>query len=184
MVTFAVPVRSDPAALGTSLAPARVVVNGLPPSPLTPSVWPASASFAAPNTTRGSRQIPNSSRRLMPIPPARIGLPGSYRPTASGYTGRLELDQALPHRVQHRLRAVVDAQLLVHVADVVPHRLFADLQPVRDLLVGHAVRQQLQDLDLAVREPVVELLRRRGAGEHVEDAVRHRARHDPFAGHD
>src|SRR5205807_597737 len=68
-----------------------------------------------------------------------------------------DFDQAFADRVEHGLRAIVDVQLLVHVADVVADRLLADLQLVGDLLVGHAARQQLQDLDLAAGQPVVEL---------------------------
>src|SRR5438093_292934 len=59
------------------------------------------------------------------------------------------LDQAFADRVKRGLRAVDDADLLVDVADMVPHRLLADPQPVRDLLVSKPAGHQLEDLDLA-----------------------------------
>src|SRR5438477_4810137 len=97
--------------------------------------------------------------------------------------GRLDLDQPFLYGVEDRLRPVVDPELLVHVADVVANRLLADLQAVSNLLVGHPARQELEDLDLPVGQPVVELLRSRGPCEHVEDSVGNGARHDLFPGH-
>ncbi len=61
----------------------------------------------------------------------------------------LRLDQPLAHRVEDGLRAIVNLQLLVHVADVVANGLLADVQPPGDLLVGQARSKQFEDLDLA-----------------------------------
>src|SRR5579875_356156 len=72
------------------------------------------------------------------------------QPTSPQPDAESDLDQPLANRVQHRLGAIVDPQLLVHVADVVADGLLADLEPIGDLLVGHPTGQQLQDLDLAV----------------------------------
>src|SRR5206468_9502948 len=66
------------------------------------------------------------------------------------------------------------------MTDVVADGLLADGEPAGDLLVRLPDRQQLEDLDLARRQAVVELFRRRGPSEHVEDAVRDRVRHHAF----
>src|SRR5207244_6130371 len=71
-------------------------------------------------------------------------------------------DQALPDGIEDGLGAVRDAELPVHVADVVADGLVADAEPVGDLLVGEALGEQAQDLHLALREAVVELLRHHG----------------------
>src|SRR6266581_2912079 len=96
---------------------------------------------------------------------------------------RSDFDQTLPNGVENGLGAVVDVELLVHVADVVAHGLLADLQLVRDLLVGHPRGQHLENLDLARREPVVELFRGRGAREQLENPIGDRAGHHPLAGY-
>src|SRR5205807_4671286 len=48
------------------------------PAPLMPSVWPARASFAKPNSATGTKQIPKSSRRLMPLLQPEFPLPDSF----------------------------------------------------------------------------------------------------------
>src|SRR5439155_13991090 len=110
------------------------------------------------------------ARRRTSLPAFLTG-PGTSFLSGLEPAGPLDLNQALADRVQRGVGAVEDLQLLVHVADVVAHRLLADLQPVGDLLVGHAGRDQPQDLELAGGQPVVELLARAGAGQHVEHAV-------------
>src|SRR5205807_9827879 len=91
---------------------------------------------------------------------------GPLEPSTMDWSG---VDQALADGVEGRLRAVVDVELLVHVADVVANGLLADAQRVRDLLVGHAAGQELQDLQLPGRQPIVELLGRGAAGQHLQD---------------
>src|SRR5438067_11121483 len=61
-------------------------------------------------------------------------------------------DDSAPDGVDGRLDAVVDLELHQDVRDVVLHRLRADVELSRDLRVVLAVRDQLQDLDLAVGE--------------------------------
>jgi hypothetical protein len=60
-----------------------------------------------------------------------------------------DLDPALAHGVDHGLRAIVDRQLAQDGAHVVLDRLLADRQRVGNLLVGHALGDVVQDLDLA-----------------------------------
>src|SRR5579884_2257987 len=95
---------------------------------------------------------PGARRRRLPGRPA--GGTGAPPPAPCRRERASDLDQALAHRVQHGLGAVVDPQLLVHVADVVADGLLADLESVGDLLVGHPAGQELQDLDLPAGEPV------------------------------
>src|SRR5439155_7136330 len=100
-----------------------------------------------------------------------------YLSQAGTAWSQLRLDQPLANRVEHGLRAIVDLQLFVHVAYVVANGFLADVEPARDLLVRLAGGQQLEDLDLPGGQAVVELLRARGPGQHVEHPVRHRVRH-------
>src|SRR5262249_52916266 len=94
-----------------------------------------------------------------PAPPAP-GRPahGTARGTRRPWwlrTARLDLlhlDPAVAERVDHRLRAVVHRQLAQDRRDVVLHRLVADLEGARDLLVAVAARDVLEHLDLARRE--------------------------------
>src|SRR6266550_7694876 len=75
----------------------------------------------------------------------------------SGQRVPLGLDQPLADRVEHGLRAIVDLQLLVHVADVVANGLLADAQPAGDLLVRESGGEQFEDLDFTPGQAVVEL---------------------------
>src|SRR4051794_25642547 len=61
-------------------------------------------------------------------------------------------DPALAHGVDHGLRPVVHGQLAKDRAHVVLDGLLADRQRVGDLLVGHALGDVVEDLDLARRE--------------------------------
>src|SRR5207248_11053636 len=123
--------------------------------------------------TLASDPMTITTRPSTRIDPSKLMGKSSY---AQDFPAALELDQSLANRVQHCLRAVVDLQLGVHVADMVSHRLLADLQAARHLLVGLADGQEFEDLDLARRQTVVELFGGGRAGQHVEDAVGHRAR--------
>src|SRR4029078_5737871 len=62
------------------------------------------------------------------------------------------LDPALAHRVYDGLGPVIDCQLAQDRAHVVLDGLLADRQGVGDLLVGHALGDVVEDLDLARRE--------------------------------
>src|SRR5438034_10357716 len=62
------------------------------------------------------------------------------------------LDPALAHRIHDGLGPVVDGQLAQDRAHVVLHGLLADRQRVGDLLVGHALGDVVEDLDLARRQ--------------------------------
>src|SRR5262245_20623006 len=59
------------------------------------------------------------------------------------------LDPALAHRVHDGLGPVIDCQLAQDRAHVVLDGLLADRQGVGDLLVGHALGDVVEDLDLA-----------------------------------
>src|SRR4051794_38871262 len=59
------------------------------------------------------------------------------------------LDPALAHRVHDGLGPVVDGQLAQDRAHVVLDGLLADRQGIGDLLVGHALGDVVEDLDLA-----------------------------------
>src|SRR4051812_8466098 len=61
-------------------------------------------------------------------------------------------DDPAPDRVDGGLDAVVDLELHEDVRDVVLDRLRADVELAGDHCVVLPVRDQLQDLDLAVRE--------------------------------
>src|SRR3954467_12308402 len=58
-------------------------------------------------------------------------------------------DPALAHGIDHGLGPVVDGQLAKDRAHVVLDGLLADRQRVGDLLVGHALGDVVEDLDLA-----------------------------------
>ncbi len=76
----------------------------------------------------------------------------STRCTGAREPLRVALDDPGSHRVDRRLDAVVDLQLHQDVRDVVLDRLGADVKLARDHGVVLAVRDQLQHLDLTVRE--------------------------------
>src|SRR2546430_15594998 len=80
-------------------------------------------------------------------------------PVATGTAQRsgtgLEFDESLSNRVEHGLRPLVDVKFLVHVADVIAHRLLTDLQAASDLFVGLAHRHQFENLDFSQRQAVV-----------------------------
>jgi hypothetical protein len=59
------------------------------------------------------------------------------------------LDPALAHGIHHSLGSVVNRQLAQDAAHVVLDGLLADRQRVGHLLVGHPLRDVVQDLDLA-----------------------------------
>src|SRR6185503_7971916 len=59
------------------------------------------------------------------------------------------LDPALAHRVDDGLGPVIHGQLAQDRAHVVLDRLLADRERVGDLLVGHALGDVVEDLDLA-----------------------------------
>src|SRR5690606_27837173 len=90
-------------------------------------------------------RMPSPGSPPRPNPPAT-------RPCPCPDPRRLDLDPALPDRVDHRLGAVADAQLAEDRGDVVLDRLLADEQTLADLPVGDALRHQLQDLELAAGE--------------------------------
>src|SRR6478735_4739682 len=71
-----------------------------------------------------------------------------------GWTGSVfrHPDPALAHGIDHGLGPVVDGQLAEDRAHVVLDGLLADRQRVGDLLVGHALSDVVEDLDLARRE--------------------------------
>src|SRR5436309_13511909 len=94
------------------------------------------------------------------------------------------LDQAFADRVKRGLRAVDDADLLVDVADMVPHRLLADPQPVRDLLVSKPAGHQLEDLDLARGHAVRRLVLGTHARRDLDDAPGNRVGEHAAAGID
>src|SRR6266550_6184581 len=92
------------------------------------------------------------------------------RPSKPGWPRRLPSDDSAPHRIHRGLDAVVDLKLHQDVRDVVLDRLRADVQVGGDLGFVLAVRDQLQDLDLAVGELRSDCLlgvRRRGGGAHA-----------------
>src|SRR5690606_5078107 len=61
----------------------------------------------------------------------------------------LQLDQVARKRLEHRLAAAVDLQLAVDALDVVRHRHLRQAQVLGDLVVGHALGDAPQDVDLA-----------------------------------
>ena len=72
-------------------------------------------------------------------------------------------------------------EFLVHVADVIADRFLTDLETPGDLFVRLTDRHQLENLDFAGRESVIELLGRRASAEHVDDSLGDGTGHDPFA---
>jgi hypothetical protein len=89
-----------------------------------------------------------SSRRAGPFDRPFLNGPSMESESALGSVLG-DLDPALAHSVDDGLRAVVDRQLAQDRAHVVLHRLLADAQRIRDLLVRHALGDVVQDLDLA-----------------------------------
>src|ERR1700704_1378355 len=61
-------------------------------------------------------------------------------------------DPALAHRVHDGLGPVVDGQFAEDGAHVILDRLLADRQGIWDLLIGHALGNVVEDLDLARRQ--------------------------------
>src|SRR6266571_3869836 len=94
----------------------------------------------------------------------------------------LDFDEALSHRVEDGLGSIVDVELLVHIADVVPDRLIADIEPAGDLRIGLADGDQLQNLDLAPGQAIVELFRRRVTTQHLDHTIHDCAGHHALAG--
>src|SRR4029077_9439910 len=82
--------------------------------------------------------------------------PGPTTAVSGRYLG-LDVGQAPLVGVQRHLRPVGQFELAEDVGDVGLHRALADLQLARDLLVGSAVRDQLQYLALSRGEVVVPL---------------------------
>src|SRR4051794_22119736 len=63
-----------------------------------------------------------------------------------------DLDHLLAHGVHDRLHARVQVQLLEDVADVVLDRVLRDVELLRDVAIVQPLRDELQDLHLAVGE--------------------------------
>src|SRR5690606_23543167 len=63
---------------------------------------------------------------------------------------RSERDQLPGQGLEHRLAAAVDLELAVDALDVVRHRVARDPQVVGDLVVGEALGDAPQDVDLAL----------------------------------
>src|SRR6266498_3959749 len=61
-----------------------------------------------------------------------------------------DLEQLLPHGVDHCLHPGVQVELLQDVSDVVLHRVLRDVQLLRDVAVVHALCHQPEDLHLPV----------------------------------
>src|SRR5690349_13176126 len=109
--------------------------------------------------TRSPTRTPPSSRGWASASPRPTAISTSYA-RCSSRCARARTrpapppssDDPAPDRVDRRLDAVVDLQLHEDVRDVVLDRLRADVQLARDLSVVLAVRDQLQDFDLAVGE--------------------------------
>src|SRR5919197_142985 len=103
-----------------------------------------------------SRPLANSLGKSAPGWPARVlrdERRSFYRAKAArSALASLGLDDAAPHGVDGRLDPVLDLELTQDVRDVVLHRLRADVELGGDHRVVLAVRDQLQDLDLAVGE--------------------------------
>src|ERR671931_1245420 len=109
-------------------------------------------------TVRTSRPVANRLDRSARAWPARVlrdERRSFYRAKAARFRSALAslgLDDAAPHGVDGRLDPVLDLELHQDVRDVVLHRLRADVELGGDHRVVLAVRDQLQDLDLAVGE--------------------------------
>lgn len=58
----------------------------------------------------------------------------------------VERRQALPQRVQRCLHAIGELQLVHDVAEMCPHRRFADVQLLGDFVVVQALRDEAQHL--------------------------------------
>src|SRR5690606_14100191 len=86
---------------------------------------------------------------------------------------RLQLDQVPRERLEHRFAAAVHLELAVDALDVVRHGLARDPQAVGDLVVGQALGDAPQDVDLAPGQPElrVALLHARGVRLQAAQAV-------------
>ena len=87
--------------------------------------------------------------------------------------GLLRQHEALLHGEQHELRRLVDAERAHQVRAVHRDGVHAEVEHHGDLLVRLAVRDELQDLLLALRQPVVRVVRsfeRAGLDRADEDA--------------
>src|SRR4029077_128947 len=67
-------------------------------------------------------------------------------------TPRSESQQAHPHRVQDRFRAIACTQLVESPAEMVAHRLVADAEAASDLFVRKSARDLVQDIELPLRK--------------------------------
>src|SRR6266545_4320016 len=67
--------------------------------------------------------------------------------------GSGDLEQLLPHGVDHCLHPGVQVELLQDVSDVVLHRVLRDVQLLGDVAVVHALGHQPEDLHLPVGQP-------------------------------
>jgi hypothetical protein len=64
---------------------------------------------------------------------------------------RIQFDESFADGKYCSLCAVVDLQLMEDVADVVLHRLLAEIEAVGDLFVGLSIRHETQHGNLAFR---------------------------------
>src|SRR6185312_4116129 len=90
---------------------------------------------------------------------------------------RIFLQQPRPHRLAHGRGLGVDLELLVHVADVVAHRVDADAKLIARGLVAATFGQQTQKVNLLRREPFVQRHRRRIAPEKLHNLAGDFGRH-------
>src|SRR5215469_3583087 len=93
---------------------------------------------------------------------------------ALGLAACWRLDDAVLDRVDRGLRARRDVELAEDAADVVLHRLLAQEQLLRDLLVRQAERDQPDDVGLALRQfrRVAAITTRAQTAEHVAGKTR------------
>src|ERR1051325_11724380 len=111
----------------------------------TVAMTPCCASRPRPRLRRRSRDNPRLGRERRDRSPAA---PETI-PTDLGASRRAEPALAGEH---DRLRAVLHADLVEDVRDVVAHRFLGELEPRRDLRVVQALRDQLEHLPLARRQ--------------------------------
>src|SRR5436853_299127 len=100
---------------------------------------------------RRARARPSPREAPVTIP---VGMVPPYEPCGPRRYRELVLGP-VARRVQRRLRAVGDAELPEHVADVRLHRLFRDAELEGDALVREAARDQVEYLALACRQVLV-----------------------------